>query len=238
MRHVFCVQSFNFHIFPGNRELFDESLRDEYMKPGLEYFNGFADMKPTIDTDLDGEICADQLHSLLQRNAMATIQPPKSAAAPSQPTNKKRTESEMVLDKIHGVEDEDMRRKPLGIVQPRVHVPHRGGAFEGFVDGPKTHRQSVSYQVIRRPDGMIKTKTVVDPDGTTKTIIQRTENGETKTQTLINGIDVKGDNDAAIQPDGTFEFRVLQPQPKPWIVNYGRHIAINKDGYALPKNLW
>lgn len=194
-------------------------------------------MKPSLDIDLDGEIYADQLHSLLQRNAMDAIKTPSSVAPPKpeQPANKKRTENEMVLDQIHGVDDEDLRRKPFGFVQSRVHIPHRGGAFEGFVDGPKTHRQSVSYQVIRRPDGLIKTKTVVDPDGTTKTTIERTANGETKTQTLINGVDVKDANGAAVQPD---VFKVLQPPSKPWIVNYGRHIAINKDGYALPKNLW
>lgn len=208
------------------------------MKPGFEHFKGFADIKPSADIDLDGEIYADQLHTLLQRNAMDANKTPSSTAAPPKPTNKKRTENEMVLDQIHGVDDEDMRRKPFGFIQPRVHIPHRGGAFEGVVDGPKTHRQSFSYQVIRRPDGVVKTKTVVNPDGTTKTTIRRTENGETKTQTLINGVDVNEANGAAIQSDGPIEFKALQPQPKPWIVDYGRHISINKNGYALPKNLW
>lgn len=214
------------------------------MKPGFENFNGLADVKPAIDVDLDGEIYADQLHSLLQRNVMDPMQPLKPNAPPSKPAKKTHTDSEMVLDKIYGIDDEPVASKPFAHVQPRVHIPHRGGAFEGFVDGPRTHRQSFSYQMVRRPDGtMVKTKTVVDPEGNTKTIIERTEHGEIKTQTLINGVELNGalgNGGGGSGGGGNLadikDFKMLQPRP--WIVDTGRYMAVNKDGYALPKNLW
>lgn len=214
------------------------------MKPGFENFEGFADVKPTIDVDLDGEIYADQLHSLMQRNAMEPMPSFKPNAPPSKPAKQTRTESEMVLDQIHGVKDDTTASVPFGNGKPRVHVPHHGGVFEGFVDGPRTHRQSFSYQMIRRPDGAtVRTKTIVDPQGNTKTIIQRTENGALKTQTLVNGVEVDeassgngGGGGGHLPPSGLADLRVLQP--KPWIVDIGRHMAVNEDGYAMPKNLW
>lgn len=39
-----------------SKTFFDESFRDEYMKPGFENFADAAAVKPSADVDLDGEI--------------------------------------------------------------------------------------------------------------------------------------------------------------------------------------
>lgn len=113
--------------------------KDEYLKPGFdEHFMEQFRKSSISDTDLDGEIYADQLHSLLQR-----IQPEvkekinkkdqklmglNSFAKP------KMTDEQKIFGRIHGsIVDEEVN-KPIvrkkEVVVPRM-PPHFGGVFEG-----------------------------------------------------------------------------------------------------------
>lgn len=210
------------------------------MKPGFENFNNLA--KPA-DVDLDGEIYADQLHSLLQRVSPELERIKHKQAKKAEQQKRKVTDQEKVMDQIHCI-DEEEQKAPMSLKanefeqkQPNIRIPHYGGAFEGVTGGPKTYRQTFSYQMIRKPEGTYTTSTVVDPSGNTKTVIKRTVDGETKTQTLINGMDVEDKN-----ADGKNGIGIMaaidQAKKDDWIIDCGRHFYVNKDGYAMPKNLW
>lgn len=247
------------HQHSETKGIFDESSREEYMKPGFENFEKFGNVKPSIDIDLDGEIYADQLHSLLQRispeleQMRAKVLP--SLASQSTPSNKtepkrKLTDEDRVLDLIHCIDEEEKKRddvrsnknhenREFGPLPPNFRIPHYGGAFEGVISGPKTQRQTFSYQIIRKPEGTFTTKTVIDPKGNTETTIKRTINGKTETQTLVNGVDVNGKNviaDPGITTTTTTS--TTEAKQSDWIIDPGRYFYVNKDGYALPKNLW
>lgn len=227
--------------------LFDDSLREEYMKPGFEEFKNLP-KTGSLDVDLDGEIYADQLHTLLQRISPETenmklksMFDDKVAEKPI--AKRKQSDEEKIMDQIHCIDEGEkgalkgFAKSDMGVLQPRIRIP-LGGAFEGFADGPKTHRQTFSYQMIRKPNGSVSTSTVVDPEGNTKTIIKRTMDGETKTQTIINGVDV--DTNQAIAAAVTDGIGSAQQQSKRnnFPIDCGRYLFVNKDGYALPKNLW
>lgn len=198
---------------------------------------------------------ADQLHTLLQRispeleSMRAKSMQPNAVNVPKAPEPKpkrKLTDAEKVMDMIHCIDEEDEKKhagavhpfmKPdLGNKPPNMRIPHYGGAFEGVIDGPKTYRQTFSYQMVRKPDGTVATSTVVDPSGNTKTVIKRTIDGETKTQTLINGVDIDDAN--ANGSGGGDGILAIKQSTKNWIIDCGRHFYVNKDGYALPKNLF
>lgn len=241
--HYF-VFFFLFHLFlqSETKTFVDENFREEYMKPGFENIEQFAETKPSVDVDLDGEIYADQLHTLLQRISPDLQSMRNKAAAPKKPDQPKRklTVEEQVLDQIHCIDEEEkradirsMKKYDFGPQQPNIRIPHYGGAFEGIIDGPKTHRQTFSYQMIRKPEGTYTTSTVVDPSGNTKTVIKRIVDGETKTQTLINGVDIDDNNAVA----GT-AINADDAKQNDWIIDCGRHFYVNKAGYAVPKNLW
>lgn len=153
------------------------------------------------------------------------------------------------MDMIHCIDEEDQKKNSAGIhaimkpdlgnKPPNMRIPHYGGAFEGVIGGPKTYRQTFSYQVIRKPEGTFTTSTVVDPSGNTKTIIKRTVDGETKTQTLINGVDIDDTNGGGgVQPPAIGNENAIKQSNNDWIIDCGRHFYVNKDGYVLPKNLF
>lgn len=234
--------------FTENDQLFDGNIRDEYMKPGFEEIpSKETNAKKSIDTDLDGEIYADQLHSLLQRvtpelNKMIAIDAlnkTRRANAEKSPAiakeSHKLTDDEKVWNKINGIPDADDVKKSVQRPNYARPIPHRGGAFEGFVDGPKTFRQGYTFQTIRKPGGISETrKTVIDANGNTKTIIQRTIDGKTETVTTINGQNVIGNGNKIELPKDDFG-----PRFKNNIgLNCGRDVSVTKDGYILPQNLW
>lgn len=213
------------------------------MKPGFENFDNSFAAKPSVDVDLDGEIYADQLHSLLQRISPDLEKMRAKSLAPKNAEPKRKvSDEEKIMDQIHCIDEDEknaaiyaFKNPNFGNKQPNVRMPHFGGAFEGITDGPKTHRQTFSYQMIRKPEGTFTTSTVVDQTGNTKTVIKRTIDGETKTQTLINGVDVDEKMNVGTGADITVADRI---KPNDWIIDCGRHFYVNKAGYALPKNLW
>lgn len=144
-----------FCIFLDHNAL-DENVREKYIKPGFEgQLNKDLDkMAKRLDTDLDDEIYADQLHSLLQRispdvdtllsSTKISKNSQSSAPAPAPaPGNIKRTDAEKIWDLIHSTDTDQMIQKQMQAnrsQKPLVKIPQpHGGVFEGAFQGPKKY---------------------------------------------------------------------------------------------------
>lgn len=123
------------------------------MKPGFENAidKELKQKKKPLDTDLDGEIYADQLHSLLQRitpeahtmialdafnKSQSRRAEKENIVAPPEPATRKLTDEEKIWNQIYNNGDEENNNKaPIrrNFVQ---RIPHNNGAFEGVVGGP------------------------------------------------------------------------------------------------------
>ncbi|XP_053694652.1 uncharacterized protein LOC128742343 [Sabethes cyaneus] len=230
---------------------FDHDLKHEFLKPGFEE-EIKKDLKKEnlVDTDLDGEIYPEQLHTLLQRISpdLKELLPKKRDAQDSSPSKAKPkpklTDEQKFMDWIHGYKESDplpsiFSRGSRRVPSQRFH----DGIFEGTFQGPRMFGQSIISQTIRKPDGTYETrKTVRDSEGHTKTTITRsTKDGQKETITTY------GDDGgpAAIKPffEGTivpsdsdkkdsFAQALLGSDS-----NCSKHLY-SKNGYVLPKNLW
>lgn len=225
------------------------------MKPGFENFFRLGDGdddggdKSLLDTDLDGEIYADQLHSLLQRispemEALMSRLPTgndKVIAAPLKPIDAaKRTDEETIWDRIHGTfvataDSAGSGKAGVKKLQPRIGGGG-GGVFEGVFQGPKVFRQSVMTQMVRKPDGSYESRrTVLDADGRTSTTVTRTTaDGRTETITSDGcgsggggGGGGAGGGSIFYEGSGTGGMNAID-----------RNIYVTKEGYAMPKNIW
>uniref|UniRef100_A0A0K8TQZ9 Uncharacterized protein n=1 Tax=Tabanus bromius TaxID=304241 RepID=A0A0K8TQZ9_TABBR len=220
-------------------DFFNQSPRDEYLKPGFEG-NLIKEFKrhKSLDTDLDGEIYPDQLHTLLQRLSpeIQSILPENSKKGKNftKQIKEKLSEEDLIMGRIHGtILDESqkpaMKRKDVYV--PKMS-PHFGGVFEGTYQGPKMFGQSVMTQTIRKPDGTCETKRIIrDTDGNVKTTITRTIDGKTETVTTYGN----GQNEKT-----KIEGSMLKKQDdiKNCVLPSDRNVYVSKAGYALPKNLW
>lgn len=217
--------------------MYDENVRENYMKPGFENFfrqekAAAAATTTTLDSDLDGEIYADQLHSLLQRVSpemealMTTARLPQKdkRLASAADASQKRTDEETIWDRIHGTST--AANNPKAIVKKLQ--PPRGGIFEGAFQGPKVFRQSVMTQMVRKPDGSYESRrTVVDADGHANTTITRTT-ADGRTETIMNS------GGGAVGGGGCDD---EGGPPMRGVVEH-RNIYVTKEGYAMPKNIW
>lgn len=211
-------------------------MRDEYLKPGFEegFLKNFNEKRPSMDVDLDGEIYADQLHTLLQRTspelnkAVKDFQEKKSF---SNEAPRQLTDEEKVWNAIHGNAIEDVpAAKSNNRYNPPINIPHRGtgGVFEGVSQGPKIFRQSIRIEAKRKPDGTYEIRrTVTDKDGNTKTTVS----SDGKTETIIH------DSGVNMQQNGGMKDATDGGGSKS-IVDLGRGLYVSKDGYVLPRNLW
>lgn len=216
------------------------------MKPGFENAidKEHKQKKKQLDTDLDGEIYADQLHSLLQRitpeaHTMIALDAFKkgrrtekvNVIAPPVAAARKLTDEEKIWNQIHNNADEENNNKAPIRRNFTQRIPHNNGAFEGVVGGPKTFRQGFTFEMIRKPGLSETRRTVVDEDGNTKTIVRRTVDGKTETITTYNG-----------EADGSMVKKPMIAAALPPVGNVtlecGRNLFVTKDGYVLPKNLW
>lgn len=251
-RHIFrwIVLLIVFSV-ADNKSLFDENFREEYMKPGFENAidKELKQKKKPLDTDLDGEIYADQLHSLLQRitpeahtmialdafnKSQSRRAEKENIVAPPEPATRKLTDEEKIWNQIHNNGDEENNNKaPIrrNFVQ---RIPHNNGAFEGVVGGPKTFRQGFTFEMIRKPGLSETRRTVVDEDGNTKTIVRRTVDGKTETITTFNG-EAMADGSSVVKKP---MIAAALPPVGNVTLDCGRNLFITKDGYILPKNLW
>uniref|UniRef100_A0A1A9V896 Uncharacterized protein n=1 Tax=Glossina austeni TaxID=7395 RepID=A0A1A9V896_GLOAU len=240
----------------NNRMPIEKNLKEEYLKPGFESktFKEFEkQQKQYFDTDLDGEIFADQLHSLIQRFANGEyMQDSPQAALDSTtkilPRNDKKairkskpklTDEEIIMGRIHGTLDgdnEEQRKRikhrrpdfmnPMSPVIPRG--PFAGGAFDGHFQGPKMFSQSVMTKTVRKPDGSYETTKITQDSQGNKTITTtRTKDGKSETVTTYDGAA------AGVASAGK---RSIKESSE--IYEGERNIYVSKEGYALPRNLW
>lgn len=230
--------------FEENPPKLDKDLKGEYLKPGFEgnFLKEFEKQRKMMDTDLDGEIFANQLHSLLQSAApeISSILPRNDQARTKmiQP-KKKLSDEETILGRIHGTLLDDREggsgsRPPAkrgpDMIAPPIKTPF-GGVFEGVYQGPKMFRQSVMTQTIRKPDGSYETtKITQDSEGNTTTTTTRTINGKSETVTSFNK------NEAN---DSRKSSSLAMANGSETASTYSdRNIYVSKQGYALPMNLW
>ncbi|XP_020715989.1 uncharacterized protein LOC101451218 isoform X2 [Ceratitis capitata] len=201
----------------------DKDLKEDFLKPGFENIDILKEFEKKkgeiMDTDLDGEIYADQLHSLMQRlspnEELPNILPRNDNKAIRNPIrNKKLSDEDKILGKIHGtLESEDAIPKqprvprsrpdmmtPMTPMIPRGPTPFGGGVFEGTYQGPKMFSQSIMSKTIRKPDGSYET-TKITKDSQGNTVIKQKEGGIAEKYS-------------------------------------DRNIAVTKEGYAVPRNLW
>ncbi|XP_039950317.1 uncharacterized protein LOC126752082 [Bactrocera neohumeralis] len=227
----------------------DKDLKEDFLKPGFENIDilkEFEKKKAEImDTDLDGEIYADQLHSLMQRLSpnedLPNILPRNDNKAIRNPLRKQKlSDEEKILGKIHGTLDSDDAPKqprmprtrpdmmtPMTPMIPRGPAPFGGGVFEGTYQGPKMFSQSVMSKTIRKPDGSYETtKVTKDSQGNTTTTITRTIDGKSET---ITTYDNAGGSGVIKQKEGG----IAKSEDLS-----DRNIYVTKEGYAVPRNLW
>uniref|UniRef100_A0A2Y9D1F3 Uncharacterized protein n=1 Tax=Anopheles dirus TaxID=7168 RepID=A0A2Y9D1F3_9DIPT len=242
--------------YDENAQLFDHDPKQDFLKPGFEDAIRAADkeMKPQ-DTDLDGEIYADQLHSLLQRLSpeLKELMPKKrtdamdtNQHAPS--VRRKLTDEEKVMELIHGITEQKtqsavvskpMKRHGRGGLQQRFH---EGGLFEGAFQGPRMFGQSIISQTIRRPDGSYETRrTVRDSEGNTQTTVTlSTKDGRKESVTTtydetgkVLGADGEGMRKGGGGGGGNGEFPTAGA-----LLALDDKFGLNNNGYVLPMNLW
>uniref|UniRef100_A0A023ENB7 Uncharacterized protein n=1 Tax=Aedes albopictus TaxID=7160 RepID=A0A023ENB7_AEDAL len=230
---------------------FDRDLKQDFLKPGFENeIKKELQKEKRLDTDLDGEIYPDQLHTLLQRISpeLKELLPKKKQpeAHSMQQPKLKLTDEQKIMDWIHGYKESEPQpsaprpRPPRKIPSQRYH----DGIFEGTFQGPRMFGQSIISQTIRKPDGTYETrKTVRDSEGHTKTTITRsTKDGQKETITTY------GDEGGSTATKPFFE---KAPPQQPGGGTDGsiaaallgvdqacRKHLFSKNGYVLPKNLW
>ncbi|XP_053959686.1 uncharacterized protein LOC128864180 [Anastrepha ludens] len=235
--------------FEGDDVKIDKDLKEDFLKPGFENIDILKEFEKKkgeiMDTDLDGEIYADQLHSLMQRlsqnEELPNILPRNdNKAFRTAITKRKLTDEEKILGRIHGTLDNDDVPKqprmpgprpemmtPMTPMIPRGPTPFGGGVFEGTYQGPKMFSQSVMSNTIRKPDGSYETtKITKDSQGNTTTTITRTIEGKSETVTAYNNAAGSG---TIKQKEGS----------STKMEEYSdRNISVTKEGYAVPRNLW
>lgn len=218
-------------------EDFERNFRDEYMKPGFKesISEKFKQHAKAMDTDLDGEIYADQLHSLLQRFApdMRLI-PENEKRKPLQP-KVKLSDEETIMGRIHGTISDGTEQPPARRRDKFLQKipPQFGGVFDGTYQGPKMFGQSIMTQTTRKPDGSYETKRVIrDTEGNVKTTITRSADGKTETITTYG--DEKGKESIKGNAQKKLPVAAMDANTSSEL----RNLFVSKEGYALPRNLW
>uniref|UniRef100_A0A8D8MX36 (northern house mosquito) hypothetical protein n=1 Tax=Culex pipiens TaxID=7175 RepID=A0A8D8MX36_CULPI len=245
---------------------FDFDLKQDFLKPGFEEeIKKELKKEKMLDTDLDGEIYPEQLHTLLQRispDLKELLPKKKQQQQPEQPGGPstgvaqgpklKLTDEQKFMDWIHGIKGSDGSSSMAAVRPPARRMPpqrYHDGIFEGTFQGPRMFGQSIISQTIRKPDGTYETrKTVRDSEGHTQTTITRsTAEGRKETITTYDGGDADGG------PTTPKPFFGQGPPPPPaasssssslaaTLLNLdaagGRKHLFAQNGYVLPRNLW
>ncbi|XP_016995928.3 uncharacterized protein [Drosophila takahashii] len=239
-----------------NDDGFERDLKEDFLKPGFEskILKKFEQQKDlSLDTDLDGEIYADQLHSLIQRlNPEEKYEPGDQELGNILPSNQhgyrksfqraKLTDEEMIMGRIHGTISADgdgqssarpprppMNNKPdimtpMTPMLPRSGMSPFGGVFDGNYQGPKLFSQSVMTKTVRKPDGSYETTKVTQ------------DSSGHKTTTVTRMID--GRKETIVSHDGGEASPIGKQQKEVAVARGERNIFVTKEGYAMPRNLW
>ncbi|XP_058452656.1 uncharacterized protein LOC131431143 [Malaya genurostris] len=228
---------------------FDHNLKQDFLKPGFEdEIKKDLKKENLIDTDLDGEIYPDQLHTLLQRISpdLKELLPKKRGSETTSKSEQKLklTDEQKIMDWIHGYKESD----PLPVMRPRAprRMPSQrfhDGIFEGTFQGPRMFGQSIISQTIRKPDGTYETrKTVRDSEGHTKTTITRsTKDGQKETITTYGDEGGStGTSKPFMESAGVPDFDSNDTAAHVLLdADQGcRKHLFSKNGYILPRNLW
>ena len=199
----FHGNTFNFHGFPPTvlkqfQEII-EAMQEFEAEPEnnnrqKSFENKYKEFRQKTDQDLDGQIYADQLDTLLKRISPEFT--PNSSSAPqdaaaNQKKKFKQSDEDKIMDIIHGTYREEIvpvkpRKRQVQKV-PAMQSPHHFGLppFDLPPTGSRTWGKTVIS--IRKPDGTYETrKTERSPDGQTTTTITKTDTDGTKsTQTFM-----------------------------------------------------
>lgn len=228
---------------------FERDLKQDFLKPGFEdEIKKELQKEKRLDTDLDGEIYPDQLHSLLQRispELKELLPRKKHSEVSSIPQPKlKLTDEQKIMDWIHGYKESEPL-PPAPRARPSRKMPsqrYHGGIFEGTFQGPRMFGQSIISQTIRKPDGSYETrKTVRDSEGHTQTTITRsTKDGQKETITTYGdegGSTAKPFFEKTLPQQGGERDESVAGALLDLDQGCRKHL-FSKNGYVLPKNLW
>ncbi|XP_013112640.1 uncharacterized protein LOC106090851 [Stomoxys calcitrans] len=238
----------------------EKNIKENYLKPGFEseILKEFENQKNCyFDTDLDGEIYPDQLHSLLQRFANGEGEVIKHLKDPETPghilprnDNKsfrnwmhkpKLSDEEIIMGKIHGTLDEGNQHKPApppsnmmprrpDIMTPMTPMMPRGSFGGGAFEGAYHGPKMFSQSVM--------TKTIRKPDGTYETTKITQDSQGNKTTTVTRTVDGKTETKTTHDGIGGTKNEVMLQSPQEAQVYSDRNVYVSKEGYALPRNLW
>ncbi|KAH8297959.1 hypothetical protein KR018_002768 [Drosophila ironensis] len=236
-------------------EGFERDLKEDFLKPGFEskILKKFEQQKDhSLDTDLDGEIHGDQLHSLIQRlnpeersksdnQGLGNILPSNQRGYRKSQQRARLSDEELIMGRIHGTIAADGEGKaivrpprppmnnkpdimtPMTPMLPRSGMTPFGGVFDGSYQGPKMFSQSVMTKTVRKPDGSYETtKVAQDSSGKKTTTVTRMKDGRKETTVTHEGGEAVGP----------------ARQAKEMTPRGDRNIFVTKEGYAMPRNLW
>lgn len=250
--------------FDDANKPFDFDLKQDFLKPGFEEeIKKDLKKEKLLDTDLDGEIYPEQLHTLLQRISpdLKELLPKKKqqlgqpgGQSTAQTPKLKLTDEQKFMDWIHGFKEQNggSSSPSMPATRPpssRRMPPQRyhDGIFEGTFQGPRMFGQSIISQTIRKPDGTYETrKTVRDSEGHTQTTITRST-AEGRKETITTYGDDGGPKPffgqgpppspppASASSDSSLAAALLNSNVDP---AGGRKHLFAQNGYVLPRNLW
>ena len=221
--------SFNFHGFPPSvlkqfQEIieaiqdFDDDPQNSQRQRFFE--NKYNEFRQKQDKDLDGQVYAEQLDTLLKRISPEFQPKPKASITEKKV---KLSDEDKIMDIIHGTYREEVvpvkpRKRQ---VQKIPASPHHFGGLPPFDLPPSSGRawQSKTVMTIRKSDGSYETrKTERTTDGQTKTTITKTNSDGTTTTQSFSGNEVQ---------------KPIVKQP-PTSGNHAERNLINYNGYKIP----
>lgn len=198
---------------------FDEDPKNSQRQRFFE--NKYNEFRQKTDQDLDGQLYADQLDTLLKRISPDLIPKDSNAKVPLKKV--KPVDEDKILDIIHGTfKEEVVPVKPRKRqVQKIPASPHHFGGLPPFDLPPSSGRQTWGQTVmtIRKQDGSFETRKMErTSDGQTKTTITKTDpDGSSSTQTFTG--------------EGQ---KMIQTKPTPASGNHAERNLTMFDGYKIP----
>lgn len=195
--------SFNFHGFPpGVLKQFKEIIEamqefDDDPQNGQRqrfFENKYNEFHQKSDQDLDGQLYAEQLDTLLKRISPELMPKQKT---PSIQKKIKISDEDKILDIIHGTyREEVVPVKPRKRQVPKIPAsPHHFGGLPPFdmpTSSARSWHTSKTIMTIRKPDGSYETRrTERTPDGQMKTTITKTDSDGTSSTQSFTGDDQK-----------------------------------------------
>lgn len=218
----FHGNTFDFGVFPpGILKQFQDVLRamqdfDEQPDNGQKqklFENKYNEFRQKTDKDLDGQLYAEQLDTLLKRISPNLM--PKTVAPPQK---KKLLDEEKIMDIIHGTYREEVvpvkpRKRQVQKV-PASAAPHHFGGLPPFdfpSSSPAGRTWAKTVVSIRKADGSSETRKMERAaDGQTTTTITKTNADGISSTSVITGDEKKNPAISThVPPSGNHEERNL-----------------------------